>query len=123
MGYLDVHMSHQRTFIHRKNKSTILLTELDSCGLDADVIKAICERHVIYQGLDQGAETNTHGMTLVECLALHSNAIPNSYEEESQGFPIIPHLSLEDPMEKQRANSNIREVIYHMEMEENRLLQ
>lgn len=58
-------------------------------------------------------------ITLVESLAISTDAIPDSYVTEDQhGLPVIPSLSHLDLKEKQRADPSTREVITQMEFGE-----
>lgn len=80
-----------------------------------DVIKAICDRHIVtVKGAD--AEVPNPGLALVESLAHHSTAIPDSFQEEQvDGFPLIPSLSEEELREKQRLDPALNEVIAQIE--------
>lgn len=80
---------------------------------DLDVIQAICERNLVCQVTDNDSDSADPGITLVESLAISSDAIPNSFEQD--GSSVIPHLSEEELKDKQRADPSIREVILQME--------
>lgn len=82
----------------------------NSQSADNDVVRAICEKHSIQQIDDSG-------VTLVESLALHPDAVPEYYEQEKNlnGLPALPHLMKEDLVEKQRCDPVIREVVMCLE--------
>lgn len=77
---------------------------------DKEVFRAICEKHSVQRA-------DNSGITLVESLALHPDAVPEYYEQEENlsGLPAIPHLMKEDLVEKQRSDPVIREVIMCLE--------
>ena len=81
-----------------------------------DVIKAICERHVVTGANGDNSEFSYPGLALVESLALHSAAIPDSFQqEEIPGLPSVSPLSEDELREKQRADPAIAEVITQLE--------
>lgn len=77
-----------------------------------DVVHAICEKHLINQDA-------ASGVALVGSLALCPDAIPDEYGEDCNldGLPVMPYLPHEIG-EKQRADSVLREVIFHLELGE-----
>ncbi|KAJ8356812.1 hypothetical protein SKAU_G00196060 [Synaphobranchus kaupii] len=76
-------------------------------------VQAICEKHHVHQ---TGNGLSHPSVTLVESLALHVDVIPSSFQQEDEhGLPVIPHLSEEDLRERQRADSDLKAVIEHLE--------
>lgn len=77
---------------------------------DNDAIRAICEKHSIQQADDSG-------VTLVESLAFHPEAVPECYEQENNlsGLPALPDLTKGELKEKQRSDPIIHEVIMCLE--------
>lgn len=55
-------------------------------------VQAICERHQVSQINSVHKEGLCPPVTLIESLALHSDAMPSSFQSEDEhGLPIIPH--------------------------------
>lgn len=77
---------------------------------DNDAIRAICEKHSIQQADDSG-------VTLVESLAFHPDAVPECYEQEKNlnGLPALPDLMKGELIAKQRSDPVIHEVIVCLE--------
>lgn len=77
---------------------------------DRDIIRAICEKHSVQQSDDSG-------VTLVESLAIHPDAVPECFEQEDSlnGLAALPLLMKEDLAERQRCDPVIREVVMCME--------
>lgn len=81
-----------------------------------DVIQAIYDRHIVTNPEGDDAEPPGPGLALVESLAHHPTAIPESFQqEEVDGFPLIPSLSEDELKEKQRSDPAIEEVIAQIE--------
>ena len=80
-------------------------------------VKAICEKHLVHHIIDDEIAATPPVSTLVMSLAHNPKAIPTTFADESQcgGLPIIPYLTSAELMEKQRADTSIREVIHQME--------
>lgn len=53
-----------------------------------EVVKAICERHLVHQETQ-----DCPSLTLVESLALYPDAVPDYFEKEESGLPVIPQLT------------------------------
>nr|XP_055074659.1 uncharacterized protein LOC129454170 [Misgurnus anguillicaudatus] len=67
-----------------------------------EVVKAICERHQI----------QTSPVVLAESLGVSANSLPQAFLDEcDHGLPAIPTLSEDDLACRQRADSEIREII------------
>lgn len=78
-----------------------------------DVVKAICEGHLVHQTVDGS-------ITLVESLALYPDAVPDSYGQEGEhgGVSTLPQLTEADLANEQRSDPVLKEVIAHMELGE-----
>ena len=78
-----------------------------------DVVKAICERHDV----EWSHENSTcPSVTLVESLAVHSDALPSGFQqEEDHGLPVIGPWTEEEMRAKQQADPVLRVVIEHKE--------
>lgn len=86
-------------------------SETDVPGItDTDVVKAVCERHLVQQNNDPAD-------SLVLSLSIHPNAIPSCYEQEDNftGSSVLPHLTREELSEKQKSDPIIREVLIYLE--------
>lgn len=83
----------------------------------ASTVNAICDKHLVHNTINGEPADKLSGTTLVLSLAQSPKAIPVSYEEEDQlgGLPVIPHLTIAELVQKQRADTCIREVINQME--------
>ncbi len=83
----------------------------ETCDATNDVVQAICEMHLVRQPTDVGS-----GTTFVESIALHPDAVPDSYEQEGdfEGLPVVSFLS-RNLCDEQRADPVNREVIFHLE--------
>lgn len=78
-------------------------------------IKALCERHVV-QRSHQNSAGSYPSVALVESLAVHSDALPSSFQQEDcHGLPVVPHLTEEELRNKQRTDSDLKAVIEHLE--------
>ncbi len=96
------------------------LSEADYAHLDENTIKAICEKHLVRQVINNHSGETSPSTTLVVSLAHHPKALPQSFEEEDQlgGLPVIPSLSPAELRDKQNADPCIREVLRQVELEE-----
>lgn len=85
-------------------------------AVDQSVVKAICERQLIYS-ISPDDEGDTDRVALVEALAMSPSAVPDSYGQEEQfgGLPTIPHLTEGELADKQRADQCIKHVISQIE--------
>ena len=64
-----------------------------------DVVKAICERHDVEWS---HRNSTCPSVTLVESLAIHSDALPSGFQQEDDhGLPLIGHWTEEDIRAKQ----------------------
>ncbi|KAJ8015290.1 hypothetical protein DPEC_G00024590 [Dallia pectoralis] len=84
-------------------------------SVDQGVVRAICERQLIYCAND--GMSRDESISLVESLAISGDAVPDSFEREDElgGIPIVPHLSEADLRDKQRADQCIEHVISQIE--------
>ncbi|KAJ8015288.1 hypothetical protein DPEC_G00024570 [Dallia pectoralis] len=84
-------------------------------SVDQGVVRAICERQLIYCAND--GMSRDESISLVESLAISGDAVPDSFEREDElgGLPIVPHLSEADLRDKQRADQCIEHVISQIE--------
>lgn len=96
------------------------LSEADYAHLNENTIKAICEKHLVRQVINNHSGETSPSTTLVVSLAHHPKALPQSFEEEEQlgGLPVIPSLSPAELRDKQNADPCIREVLRQVELEE-----
>ena len=79
---------------------------------------AICERHHVHNP-NADPRFSLPSVTLVESLALHSDALPNGFlTENDHGLPLIPHMSEDDLMEQQWTDPDLRAVIEHLQSKE-----
>lgn len=87
-------------------------------AVDQGVVRAICERQLIYCANDGMGRDGS--ISLVESLAISGDAVPDSFEQEDEfgGLPIVPHLSEADLRNKQRADQCIKHVISQIERDE-----
>lgn len=78
-----------------------------------DAVKAICEKHDVEWS---HKNSTCPSVTLVESLAVHSDALPSGFQQEdNHGLPIIGHWTEEEMGAKQRADPDLRVVIEHKE--------
>ncbi|KAG1946284.1 interleukin-1 receptor accessory protein-like 1-A [Pimephales promelas] len=84
-------------------------------AVDQGVVRAICERHLVYCAND--GTGNDGSISLVESLAISGDAVPDSFAQEDElgGLPIVPHLSEADLRDKQRVDQCIKHVISQIE--------
>ncbi|KAJ8014924.1 hypothetical protein DPEC_G00020820 [Dallia pectoralis] len=96
------------------------LSVADYAHLDEDTIKAICEKHLVREVINNHSGETSPSNTLVLSLAHHPKALPQSFEEEDQlgGLPVIPSLGPAEIRDKQNADPCIREVLRQVELEE-----
>ena len=81
-------------------------------------VSAICERHHVHNP-NADPRFSLPSVTLVESLALHSDALPNGFlTENDHGLPLIPHLFEDDLMEQQWTDPDLRAVIEHLQSKE-----
>lgn len=92
------------------------LGQNETHAVPREVIQAICDRHTISTTESEMSEFTSPGFALVESLAIHASAIPDSFEvEQLDGFPLIPPLTKEELKEKQRSDPAISSVICQIE--------
>lgn len=84
----------------------------DSDAITPDVVDAICQSQLVKTA--EPVDSGQFCMTLVESLSSQAASIPDMYTCEGH-LPVVPALSHSSLKEKQRADPNIREVIYQME--------
>lgn len=86
-------------------------------NLSENAIKAICERHLVHQVINNHSGETSPNTTLVVSLAHHLKALPESFVEEDQlgGLPVIPLFSPAELRDKQRADICIQEVLRQIE--------
>ncbi len=91
--------------------------------IQPEVIKALCERHDVYSGVES-SDSSDHSVALVESIAFSLEALPPCFQrEDNHGLPVIPSLSLAELSEKQHADASIREIITQLESGESPPLQ
>lgn len=80
--------------------------------MSQDTVHAICERHLVCNATDEHRDGDG-AITLVQSLAISSEALPDSFVNEEQygGLPVLLHLSEREIGDKQRADPCLREVI------------
>lgn len=79
----------------------------DHLNLPADVVTAVCHRHLLRESDDY-----LPSFTLVESLALHVEAVPDIYcEEDLIGHETVPTFSEVELRERQEADPIIKDVI------------
>lgn len=93
------------------------LSEADYAHLNENTIKAICEKHLVHQVINNHSGETSPSTTLVVSLAHHPRALPQSFEEEDQlgGLPVVPSLTPAELRDKQNADPCIREVVRQVE--------
>lgn len=89
------------------------MTDTETTELNQDTVQAICERHIAYYTGDKHRNEDSP-MTLVESLAVTSEALPVSFLNEGQ-FDTLPLLSERELRNKQLADPCLREIIAQME--------
>ncbi len=83
-----------------------------------EAVKAVCEKHQVSQSQD-GHQPLPISMTLAESLTMNAGALPQKFQEEyDHGLPVIPHLSEEDLVDRQRADPELEEVLEYLESSE-----
>lgn len=92
--------------LHQENPGTTSLSQ--------DEVEAICDKHMICSMAEEVEEGANNQAVLVQSLAMSSCAVPSSYEEEKLGISLIPHLSVQDLIEKQSADSTVSQMISHL---------
>ena len=93
------------------------LSEADYAHLNENTIKAICEKHLVHQVINNHSGETSPSTTLVVSLAHHPRALPQSFEEEDQlsGLPVVPSLTPAELRDKQNADPGICEVLRQVE--------
>ncbi len=77
-----------------------------------EAVKAVCEKHQVSQSQDGHQPIS---MTLAESLTMNAGALPQKFQEEyDHGLPVIPHLSDEDLVDRQRADPELEEVLEYL---------
>lgn len=85
----------------------------DSPVILPEAVKAVCEKHRVSQSQDGHHPVS---MTLAESLTMNAGALPQKFQEEDDhGLPVIPHLSEEDLVDRQRADPELKEVLEYLE--------
>lgn len=80
-----------------------------------DAIKAICERHDVQWSHECATHLNP-SVTLVESLAIHSDALPRGFQQEDDhGLPVIGKWTEDEMREAQRDDPELRIIIEHKE--------
>uniref|UniRef100_A0AAX7VQZ3 Gypsy retrotransposon integrase-like protein 1 n=1 Tax=Astatotilapia calliptera TaxID=8154 RepID=A0AAX7VQZ3_ASTCA len=81
-----------------------------------EVVQAICERHSVNSaGLDSESFTYP-GLALVESLALHATAVPDSFAEELlNGSPLPPPMAEDELRQKQRLDPALDAIVTLLE--------
>ncbi len=78
-------------------------------------VKALCERHQVYQSCDD-SDLSCFQPTVFESLCINASAVPLEFQQEdAHGFPILPQISEEELKERQRADPELKEVIKYLE--------
>ncbi|RXN31227.1 Retrovirus-related Pol polyprotein from transposon 412 [Labeo rohita] len=78
-----------------------------------EAVKAVCEKHQVSQSQDGHRPV---WMTLAESLTMNADALPQEFREEFEhGLPVVPHLSEEDLVNRQRADPELKEVLEYLE--------
>lgn len=93
------------------------LSEPEHADMNKDIIRAICERHLVREVMDNSPKETPTSIASVVSLAHHPNAIPDSFQEEDQldGLPVVPLMTPAEMREKQRADTCIRQVLQLVE--------
>lgn len=99
------------------------LPEADYAHLNKNTIKAICEKHLFHQVINNHTGEpgqKSSSTTLVLSLAHNPKALPLSFEEKDQfgGLPVVPLLAPAELRDKQNADPCIREVLKQVELGE-----
>lgn len=83
-----------------------------------EAVKAICEKHDVHW-FHQSPSNSDPSFTLVESLSIHADVLPDEFQQEdTNGLPVVAHLTVEELRDKQRADSDLRAVIEHLELGE-----
>lgn len=116
-GLADDHISEKEMERIRQFAQRHLSENEESCLIAESTVKAIYDKHLVHNTINDEHAEELSGTTLVLSLAQNQNAIPASYEAEEQfgGLPVIPHLTVAELVEKQKADTCIREVIHQIE--------
>ncbi|XP_073687797.1 uncharacterized protein [Garra rufa] len=78
-----------------------------------EAVKAVCEKHQVSQSQDGHCPV---WMTLAESLTMNADALPQEFREEFEhGLPVVPYLSEEDLVNRQRADPELKEVLEYLE--------
>lgn len=93
---------------------TLHLENPETTSLSRDEIEAICDKHMICSVPEHVMESASNQAVLVQSLAMSSSAVPSSYEEEGHEISLIPHLSVQDLVDKQSADPTISQIITHL---------
>lgn len=119
-GRLPDDTSSQKELERIQQFTKRLLSGADYAHLDENTIKAICEKDLVCQMINNHSGETSPSTTLVVSLAHHPKALPQSFEEEDQlgGLPVIPSLAPAELRDKQNADPCIHEVLRQVELEE-----
>ncbi len=91
------------------------LAESDQPTILPAAVKALCERHQVYQSCID-PDMSYSQPTVFESLSL--SVLCNTQEfqqEDAHGLPVLPRMSEEELKEHQRADPELKEVIKHLE--------
>ncbi|KAG1934526.1 interleukin-1 receptor accessory protein-like 1-A [Pimephales promelas] len=82
-------------------------------------VKALCERHQVYQNCDD-PDLSCFQPTVFESLCINTNAVPLEFQQEdTHGLPILSQMSEEELRERQRADPELKEVIKYLDAGKN----
>ncbi|TKS65786.1 Retrovirus-related Pol polyprotein [Collichthys lucidus] len=88
-----------------------LSSSSDQQDLPVDAVAVVCQHHLL-----NGADSNLPSITLVESLAIHPDAVPDTYEnDEVLGSSTLPTYSPEELQQHQRSDPIIGQVIQVLE--------
>uniref|UniRef100_A0A3P8S9L5 ribonuclease H n=1 Tax=Amphiprion percula TaxID=161767 RepID=A0A3P8S9L5_AMPPE len=82
------------------------LADISDAEISSAVVDAICQSCFVRSLVDT---------TLVESLSVTVDSIPELFNEDSHGLPVVPVLSHADLQDKQRADPGLREIIHQLE--------
>lgn len=107
----DADCQREQEMVHQFTRDHV---ENNAVELGPDVVAAICHSCLARASSPEGPAENC--ITLVESMSISASVIPECYACESHhGLPVVPLASPLDLREKQRADPNLREVIYQLE--------
>lgn len=91
------------------------LTESDQPTILPAAVKALCERHQVYQSCADPS-ISYFQPTVFESLSLGVDAIPQEFQrEDAHGLPVLPRMSEEELKKRQRADPELKVVIKCLE--------